>query len=510
MLAKRNLMMADIISKNRNYILFSLLLILIYFPIFLHLTALPIRMWDESITGCNAIQMAANHNYIVTYISNGPDMYNCKPPLLLWCIVFFIKVMGFSELSLRLPSALAAVVLCIYLFYVLKKYTHSTVFPFFTVLILVTCQGYIRNHVTRTGEYDATLTLFTTIASFHLFFATEATEKKEESKHLVWLFVFMTLAVLTKGIACLMFAPGFFIYALLRKKIVPFLKNRGFYAGLLIFIVFGAGFYLLREAVNPGYLNAVWINELGGRFSCVNEGHVATFNFYVNEIITWQFIEYLPVFPLALIVSIFLSETFIRRLVVFALVTGGTFLVVISSAATKLSHYDAPLFPFLAITTAPLFYLVFRLISEKLKITYHSAIAPLIAFIVVLSLFIKPYSDIIDKVYFPKGDWWEEGFSTSCKYFQQAVAGKAKNENCKLIFDAEPLGPGTTLDCYKEELKEHNIPNLIVRHDQVQVHDSIIVFDSYLKQLIEKKYVTEQIRTLDFCKGDIIYLACEK
>ncbi len=113
--------MTDYLLKNRNYILFALLLVLIYFPIFLHLTYMPIRMWDESITGVNAIEMASNHHYFVTYIDGHPDMYNCKPPLLLWCIVLSIKIFGFSELALRLPSAIAALLLCIYLFCTIKK-----------------------------------------------------------------------------------------------------------------------------------------------------------------------------------------------------------------------------------------------------------------------------------------------------------------------------------------------------------------------------------------------------
>ena len=32
-------------------------------------------MWDESMVGVNAIEMSANHNYIVSYINGYPDMY---------------------------------------------------------------------------------------------------------------------------------------------------------------------------------------------------------------------------------------------------------------------------------------------------------------------------------------------------------------------------------------------------------------------------------------------------
>jgi len=502
--------MVDFFTKYKSYILFFLLLILIYFPIFLHLTYMPIRMWDESIMANNAIQMGANHNYIVTYFDNNPDTLNCKPPLMIWCIVFFSKILGFSELSLRLPSALAALCLCIYLFVALKKYSGSPVYGFFVVAILVTSQGYIRNHVTRTGEYDSLLVLFSTIFSLQLFFACEAVEKKEQSKHLLGFFIFITLAVLTKGVACIMQAPGLLIYVLLRKKFFPFLKNKWLYAGLAIFIVFGLGYYVLRETLNTGYIQAVWVNELGGRFGGVLDNHQGPFTLYINEMVTWQFIEYMFIFPAALIIGAFFSEPFIRRLVLFAALTGSSFLFVVSSAATKLPHYDAPLFPYLAIITASFFYFVYILIRQKLQPAYQLTIASGIAFIVMLSFFARPYTDIISKVYFPKGDSWEEGFSTSCKYFQDAVRGKVKQENCKLAYDYGGMGEGCVVTCYKEELKERLINTEIVHPDQVKAGDSVIVFDNPAKELIKQKFVTEEIHSLPNYNADVIYIKSEK
>ncbi len=348
------------------------------------------------------------------------------------------------------------------------------------------------------------------MAAFSLFFATEATEKKQQSWHLVTFSIYMTLAVLTKGIAPLMFAPGFMAYVLIRKKIVAFLKNKWMYAGVAIFIVFGVGFYFLREAINPGYLKAVWINELGGRFSSVNEGHEADFSFYFNEIITWQFVHYMFIFPAALIIGTFFSDTVIKRLVLFAAAIGTMFLIVISIAATKLPHYDAPLFPFLAIIVSSFFYFIYTIASEHLRRIYQWSTASLIAFVFVLSFFIKPYSDAISRVYFPKGDWWEEGFSVSCKYFQHAVQGTVHEDNCKLIFDTESIGSGTVIRCYEQELKEHHINNPVIRHDEVKVHDKVIVFDPYLKQLISQKFVTEEVHSLPFCNGDVIYIKSEK
>src|SRR6476469_4901663 len=83
-------------------------LVLCYFPIFLHLDSLSIRLWDESRLANNAIEMGINKNYIVTYYGGQPDMWNTKPPLMIWLQVFFGNLIGFNELSIRLPSAFAA------------------------------------------------------------------------------------------------------------------------------------------------------------------------------------------------------------------------------------------------------------------------------------------------------------------------------------------------------------------------------------------------------------------
>ncbi|HWB64246.1 MAG TPA: glycosyltransferase family 39 protein, partial [Chitinophagales bacterium] len=250
--------MAEFLYQRRVLVLFAILLLLVYFPLFLHLDYMPFRMWDESILGINAINMMADHNYIVTHFYGQPDIWNCKPPVMIWCIVLFSRLLGFGELALRLPSALAALFLCIYLFFVLRKYTGNSVFGFLTVVILVTCNGYIRNHVTRTGEYDSLLVSFSALMAMNLFLAVQAIEKRKQSAHLFLFFIFLTLAVLTKGIACMMLMPGLFIYTLAHKRVLPFLKNKAFYAGLIFFLVFGAGYYFLRETMNHGYLQAVW------------------------------------------------------------------------------------------------------------------------------------------------------------------------------------------------------------------------------------------------------------
>lgn len=79
-----------------------------YFPLFLHLDHMSVRLWDEGRRAVNAFEMAQSGNYLVTSYEGKPEMWGTKPPFLLWCQVFFMKIIGYNEVALRLPSALAA------------------------------------------------------------------------------------------------------------------------------------------------------------------------------------------------------------------------------------------------------------------------------------------------------------------------------------------------------------------------------------------------------------------
>ncbi|MCV5869855.1 hypothetical protein OFN61_31865, partial [Escherichia coli] len=57
-----------------------------------------------------------------------------------------------------------------------------------------------------------------------------------------------------------------FFYTVYRRQLLLTLKNGHLYLGILGFIVFALGYYLLREQYNPGFIEQVRINEFGGRY----------------------------------------------------------------------------------------------------------------------------------------------------------------------------------------------------------------------------------------------------
>lgn len=177
-------------------------------PVFGHLNRQPIRVWDESRTAINAQEMLGNGNWSVTYYKGEPDHWYTKPPLMVWCQTTLMKLIGVNELAVRLPSAIAALLTMLALLVFSVRHLKSSGFGFVVVMVLLTSEGYISIHGTRTGDTDALLTLFTTliVLMFYVF------EKKQQLKHLYLFFLFTTLAIFAKGVAGLLFMPALFIY----------------------------------------------------------------------------------------------------------------------------------------------------------------------------------------------------------------------------------------------------------------------------------------------------------
>jgi len=124
------------------------------------------------------------------------------------------------------------------------------------------------------------------------------------------------------------------------------------------------GYYFLREQVDPGYLELVFDNELGGRYDETNEGHEHPFYYYLNLLVTdhgWR--HFLPLLIPALV---YLLRSEYRRPTLLLSITTVLFLMVVSGAATKLVWYHAPALPLLGMLIGGGVFHLGRLLSEKI------------------------------------------------------------------------------------------------------------------------------------------------
>lgn len=370
-----------------------MLLILIAFPLFSHLDSFPIFEWDESRLAVNAVEMhQKGNNLLVPTFDYKPDMWNTKPPLLIWIQVLSIKLLGVSELALRLPSALSAVALCLLLYWFFSKKLQKELLGFMVCMVLITSKGYVMLHGTRTCDYDSLLTLFTT--AYCLFFYQYL--QTDKTKYLYLALVSMTLAVLTKGVAGLFFTPALTLYVLSSKKNLKIFRSKHLYFGLLILVVMAGTYYILREHYNPGYLKAVWENELGGRFGQVNETHEGPPTYYLKEMLKEQYTIWLVPMLLGVFTGVTSQNEEIKNITKFSLLLAVMLMFIISVSKTKLAWYSMPAFPWFAILTGVFLYTVYNFVAHNTGLKANNP--NIVAVLFMLLAFIVPYISILNSI----------------------------------------------------------------------------------------------------------------
>lgn len=467
-------------KKYAKYIVIALL---IYMPIFGHLDSLPIRIWDEARLAINALEMYENGNYLVTHFEGKPDLWNTKPPLLIWIQVFFLKIIGINELAIRLPSAIAAAFTCFLLMYLSRKYFKSFSFGLISILVLITSNGYISEHGTRTGDYDALLTLFLTLSALSFFAYTENKKKK-------WIYIFFistAMAVMTKSVAGLLFLPSLFVYLLIRKQLLQTLKNKHFYFGTLILLSIIFGYYFLRELNNPGYLEAVYYNEIGGRYLDKLEGHGHYFWHYYDMILSHRYNYWYSLIPCGIALGIFSNEVRLKRLTIFSSLIVILYFLIISNGKTKLFWYDLPMYPFLAIICSMLIYHIYSFIKQS-KSLKQSVIFNVFPYIFIFSITVIPYKKIINKTYLPKEKTEFKEFYKIGYFLKDALNGKFNLDKNYIAYNgyyAQNL-------FYIKALNHKGIDVSLVDWRKLNPGDSVIESQENVKQYIQENYCSNQ------------------
>jgi 4-amino-4-deoxy-L-arabinose transferase-like glycosyltransferase len=372
----------------------SLFALLCYFPLFLHLDALPLRLWDEARRGVNTLELLDNGHWFIPHFDGYPDMWGTKPPLLIWLQSFFAAILGLNELSIRLPSALAGVGTVLILIIFAGRVLGRPLAGYFAALVLLTTGMYIRHHGPISGDYDALLTFWETayLCCAYLYWS------RQDNKWLYGLGVFVLLAVWTKGIAGLFFTPGLVVFFLPSRRGRKVLKSPRFWmvsAGTLIACL---SYYLIRELYNPAYLNQIWDNELFGRFTEEKGTSHRSFIYYFSYIYRENgFFPWLYFLPLAFLPAWRSPRT--RFFTIFAGTTVSLFFLVISLAATKLSWYCLPAFPLTALMVGIGLERLYASLKDLLQLPTAGRSANVLLLLFGLAFFTYPYLETVQRVY---------------------------------------------------------------------------------------------------------------
>jgi 4-amino-4-deoxy-L-arabinose transferase-like glycosyltransferase len=392
-------------SKTEKIIIFTIFGIIIYFPIFLHLDYGGLYRWDEASNALHAYDMLEHGRYLRRFFLGTPETWETKPPMLVWLQAISMKLFGYNELAIRLPSALAVLFTVVLIVRFFIRELKDLWGGIFSGLVLLTSAGYIRGHVSRTGDHDALL-IFFLVTGLIYFYKYLNNEKRQSKKHLLLFVVALIGGVLTKSIAGLYYAPGLLIFTIISKKFIPTVKQGQFWLGVLGFITIIGSYYLVVEYFYPGYLDLVWENELFPRFFNSAIGHdynKMPESFHFTKILFRNdFKWYIWFIPLSLFLIWIQKNKALSKFSLLVFITALIFHYV-SSNGTYNSWYNAAIFPLLAMIVGAGISIIFNSIKTFLALRRFQYVS--FALLFTATIFFLPYQDIILNQCYFKEHW---------------------------------------------------------------------------------------------------------
>lgn len=388
-------------NMNSKYRAFTMLIVLLAccFPLYINLGAAPIYMWDEATYANNALDMYLSHDPIVVRMEGMPDLYNTKPPFVLWMQNISLHLFGWNEFAIRLPSAFFATCTLLLLFWFSLNVLKSFNIAICSVLILVCARGYVSIHVTRSGDLDAILVFWMT--GYVLIFLRFLLCQGAPAMHFFLIACGLTGAFLTKGVAGWFFLPMMILISVIHGSFLRLIRQKEVYLAMVAVLGFSAGYYALREAMAPGYWDAVKSSELFRFHSTVMSWHVQPYDFYIKNMVQGRFLPFIYLLPLTFFVFLWKDKKIIRQSLFYLwLLTTGYFLL-ISYPADKLEWYDAPLYPLLSLMIAICSGVLIDAIAEKPAMKSRPRLRGAMALIWILLLIAYPYSRMINPLLKP-------------------------------------------------------------------------------------------------------------
>jgi len=344
----------EIMSMKRikgYHILAGLALILVlYFPLFLHLDSLPVTVWDESLFALRALHLFEEGSYLYNFnfYTDLPNHPNTKLPFTTFFQVLGYHVFGVNELGLRLPIIFLFLGLTGWMGFYFKK--HFSVWgPILIFLfILIASPGFVRPHMLRTGDQDVPFAMYLLCATLLFFQYLHSTKGKY-----VWGFALACIAALmTKNLLAGIIAPGLLVYVIYQKKWRWLFRRPEWYGALFLIIGVYAGSLVYFEWQHPGFIDRMWNYELMGRYQKTIEGHQGGPLYYLNRLIRGMGVFFWPAIFSPLLLSVPDVPNRWKSLIRILWMSMLSYGLIISFSATKTSWYVAPLYPGFALLSA--------------------------------------------------------------------------------------------------------------------------------------------------------------
>jgi len=473
---------------------FLLLLGLLLFTFFYRLSLEPLYMWDEARRANDSLQLLLRGEWIIDFYDDNPETRSTKSPILLWLQVASMKIFGISLWAIRFPTALCSIFVGLTIWYFTNRYFKSRWLGVLAGFVFASTLGWIYNHAGRSADYDAFLTLFLILYCFCFY----AYCIKQDNKWLLWFWLFLTLAVLFKGVAGLFYLPGLAIFALLQKRVKSLLYNSYLYIGLAFFIIVVGSYYIFRELHAPGFLQAVYNNELGGRYLQELEENGQPFLFYIKNLF-WRYPYWLYLIAPAFALGLMNRLPKVRTFTLFSAVLISSFVFIISLSETKLYWYDLPIYPLLAIQIALLLYDGWHFIRRQTLKRLHPVYSTAIAVLLFVLLFFAPVQEVymINKFVSASLEDREQAW-----FLQEAMKRKRNLNNYTFLYEDYDRH----ILFYTKLLKlQNNNVRLVNHHRAIRPGSFVVVSEDSTQHKLMKDYLVTKKEEAYGCKVFYVY-----
>lgn len=248
-------------SKNEKL---KIALVLIYVVIIALFSFRPLSDNNEGLYADIALSMIKASSFLIPHLDGIP--YLEQPPLLYWLSALSFKLLGVKEFSARLPVLASGIFLVIFSYLFTRKISNR----FFAISVSIVLVSQICFDILASMlMFDMVLTLFFSLAMFSFYMGY-----KFNCKYYRWFYVFLVLAIFTKGFVALVLACIILIPFIVIKKIK--LKDLHLLFGFFAFVMLSVWFVIVSIKI-PSFFYYYFINNQILRFF----GHM-----YPNDTIT--------------------------------------------------------------------------------------------------------------------------------------------------------------------------------------------------------------------------------
>ena len=274
-----------------NHLYFIGIILLAVFFAFFKMSDAPLQDGVESRNGVNAIEMLQSGDFTHLTYGEETDKWHNKPPLSIWMTAVSFRVFGYNTFALRLPMALATILLFFFLYRLIRLYQDAD-FAFYSCLMLLSVKGLVGRHIGDFGEYDALFTCFAVAGTYY--FLQYFDFKKPNA--LYYAALCFGLSFLTKGFGVFVFLLGILIYMIVRRQFRSHIFTRNFLKALTIFLVFP----LFWLAMNGWQMETTLIANLEQDFLSYTlkpggKDWLLVFNYLNLQYQWWHYLFYLAI-----------------------------------------------------------------------------------------------------------------------------------------------------------------------------------------------------------------------